>query len=137
MLIWKILHGIAIVFGFGGAVVSCIIMLRVKTDKERLRKGRIARRISIVTWTGLALLLISGINLTISYNSDYNIILAVKHLLVAIIIIDAFFIHFRFFPRYFNQIGTPDFDVAYKHMKRIATLSMTCWIASIIISVFI
>ena len=137
MLIYKILHGIAMVLGFCGAVVSCVIMLNIKTDKARLHKGQIARRISIVTWTGLALLLISGISLTSSYNSDYNIILAVKHLLVAIIIIDALFIHFRFFPRYFNQIGTPAFDVTYMYMKRIATLSMTCWITTLIVSAFI
>ena len=137
MLILKILHVIGMVFGFGGALVSCAIMLHIRTDKERFHRGRIARRISIVTWTGLAILLISGISLTVSYNTGYNIFLAVKHLFVTIIVIDAFIIHFRLFRRYFHQIGTPNFDVTYTTMRRIAIHSMACWISTFVISAFI
>jgi len=56
MLACNILHRIGIVLGFGGALLSCAFMLHVKTDEMKLRSGRIARRVSISTWTGLAIL---------------------------------------------------------------------------------
>jgi hypothetical protein len=137
MLIFEILHVIGVVLGFGGAAVSCAIMLYVRTDEKRLHRGRIARRICIATWTGLVLLIISGIALTVGYNNGYNIVLAVKHLFVAIIVVDAFIIHFLLFPHYFRQIGTPDFDMTYSTMKWIGMLSMSCWIFTFILSVFL
>jgi len=137
MLIFKILHVIGVVLGFGGAAVSCAIMLYVRTDEERLHRARIARRICIVTWTGLVLLIISGIALTVGYHTGYNIVLAAKHLFVTIIVVDAFIIHFRLFPRYFRQIGTPDFDVTYSTMRRIGMLSMACWISTFVLSAFL
>jgi len=126
-----------LVLGFGGAAVSSAIMLNVITDEKRLHRGRIARRICIATWTGLVLMIVSGIALTIGYNKDYNIVLAVKHLFVAIIVVDAFIIHFRLFPRYFRQIGTPDFDLTYNLMRKIGMLSMSSWILTIILSAFL
>ncbi len=137
MLIFKVLHVIGVVLGFGGAAISSAIMLYVRTDERRLHRGRIARRICIVTWTGLVLLIISGIALTVGYQNGYNIVLAAKHLCVIIIVVDAFIIHFRLFPRYFRQIGSPNFDVTYSTMRRIGMLSMACWIASLVLSIFI
>jgi putative copper export protein len=136
MLFLQILHRIGIVLGFGGALLSCAFMLRIKTDEMKLSSGRVARRISISTWTGLALLIISGIPLTIGLETGYHILLLVKHLCVIIIITDAFIIHFRLFPRYFRQIGTPDFNMTYRIMRRIGTLSMTCWITTMVLSIF-
>ena len=136
MLAFKILHRIGIVLGFGGALLSCAYMLRVKTDEMKLRSGRIARRVSISTWTGLALLIFSGIPLTMDFESGYNILFLIKHLCVIIIITDALIIHFLLFPRYFRQIGTPDFKRTYNLMKRIGTLSITCWVATVVISIF-
>lgn len=137
MLFFKILHIIGVVLGFGGALVSCIIMLYIRTDDDRLNHGRIARRICIVTWIGLAVLSISGILLTYDYHNGYSILLAAKHLCVIIIFVDAFIIHFRLFPHYFRQIGTPNFDATYRIMRRIAMLSMACWIATLVLSIFI
>lgn len=137
MLFLQILHIIGVVLGFGGALFSCAIMLHIKTDEARLSRGRITRRICIFTWTGLALLIISGITLTVDYHAGYNILLSAKHLCVTIIVVDAFIIHFRLFPRYFRQIGTPDFDVTYSMMRRIGMLSMACWIATLVLSIFI
>ena len=136
MRAFHILHGIGIVLGFGGALVSCAFMLRVKTDEMKLRSGRIARRISISTWTGLALLIMSGILLTMDFEKGYIILFLIKHLCVIIIITDALIIHFRLFPRYFRQIGTPDFKRTYHLMRWIGTLSLTCWITSIVLSIF-
>ena len=136
MLVFHILHRIGIVFGFGGALFSCACMLRVKTNEMKLKSGRIARRVSISTWTGLALLIISGISLTMDFERGYNILFLIKHLCVIIIITDALIIHFLLFPRYFRQIGIPDFKKTYNLMRRIGTLSVTCWITTIILSIF-
>jgi len=137
MEIFKILHHIGIVLGFGGAAVSSGMMLFIQTDEKRLQRGRMARRICLATWTGLVLLILSGISLTIDFQGVYKYILAAKHLFVAIIVIDAFIIHFRLFPRYFRRIGTPDFDPTYSTMRRIGVLSMSCWILTIILSGFL
>ena len=137
LLIFKILHEIGMVLGFGGALFSSAILLHIKTNEVRLRRGRIARRISILTWTGLVLLIISGIPLTVDYTAGYNILLSAKHLCVTIVVVDAFIIHFRLFPRYFRQIGTPDFDVTYSMMRRIGMLSMACWISTFVLSAFL
>jgi len=137
MKVFEILHAVGMVLGFVGAVVSSIIMLNIKTDEKRLKRGRIARGICIMTWAGLVLLIISGIALTIDYQDGYNIILAVKHLFVAVITVDACIIHFRLFPRYFRQIGSPDFHLTYNTMRRIGMLSMSCWILTLIFSTFL
>ena len=136
MEIASILHHVGTVLGFGGAVVSAVLMLRLRTDEQRLHRGRIARRIAPITWCGFVLLILSGVWLSLDYASNYTlIILGVKHLLVIILLVDAIFIHFRFFPRYLKQVGTAEFDRTYATMRRIGTLSMTCWIIVIALSV--
>jgi uncharacterized membrane protein len=63
----NILHIVGTVLGFGGAIAAAIIMLRLRTDEQRLHRGQIARRISPVTWCGYILLVISGIVLTLNF----------------------------------------------------------------------
>ncbi|MGD0352049.1 MAG: hypothetical protein ABSB38_00880 [Dehalococcoidia bacterium] len=109
-------------------------MLRLKTDEQRLHCGRIARRISPVTWCGYILLVVSGIILTLNFEFWYTVLFGVKHLLTAVLLVDALFIHFRYFPRYFRQIGTPEFGKTYATMRNIGTLSVTCWVIILIIS---
>lgn len=135
MAIASLLHNIGTILGFGGAVVSAVLMLRVRTDEQRLHRGRIARRIATITWCGLVLLILSGVKLTLDYPSGYTFLFGVKHLCVAIILVDALFIHFRFFPRYFQQIGTTDFTKTYSTMRRIGTISVTCWIIVLVLSI--
>jgi hypothetical protein len=109
-------------------------MLRLRTDEQRLHRGRIARRISPVTWLGYGFLVVSGIVLTLNFEFQYTILFGVKHLLTAVLLVDALFIHFRYFPRYFRQIGTPEFGKTYATMRNIGALSVTCWIVILIIS---
>jgi len=130
----NILHIVGTVLGFGGAIAAAIIMLRLKTDEQRLRRGRISRRISPVTWVGYALLVVSGIVLTLNFEFWYTPLFGVKHLLTAVLLVDALFIHFRYFPRYFREIGTPEFGKTYATMRNIGTLSVTCWVIILIIS---
>jgi len=130
----NILHIVGTVLGFGGAIAAAIIMLRLKTDEQRLHCGRIARRISPVTWCGYILLVVSGIILTLNFEFWYTVLFGVKHLLTAVLLVDALFIHFRYFPRYFRQIGTPEFGKTYATMRNIGTLSVTCWVIILIIS---
>ncbi len=129
------IHDIGTILGLGGAIVSAVVMMRLRTDEQRLQRGRIARRISPVTWCGFILLIISGVILTLNFEFWYSHIFAVKHLLVVVLLVDALFIHFRYFPRYFRQIGTPEFDKTYTTMRRIGTLSVTCWIVIMAISI--
>jgi uncharacterized membrane protein len=135
MEIALIIHDIGTVLGLGGAIASAVLLMRLRTDEQRLKRGRIAKRISPVTWCGFILLIISGIILTLNFEFWYSHIFAVKHFLVAILLTDALFIHFRYFPRYFQQIGTPEFDKTYKTMRRIGTLSVTCWVIIMAISI--
>jgi uncharacterized membrane protein len=130
----NILHIVGTVLGFGGAIAAAIIMLRLKTDEQRLHRGLIARRISLVTWCGYILLVVSGIILTLNFEFWYTVLFGVKHLLTAVLLVDALFIHFRYFPRYFRQIGTPEFDKTYATMRNIGTLSVTCWVIILVIS---
>jgi uncharacterized membrane protein len=130
----NILHIVGTVLGFGGAIAAAIIMLRLKTDEQRLHRGRIARRISPVTWCGYILLVVSGIVLTLNFEFWYTVLFGVKHLLTAVLLVDALFIHFRYFPRYFQQLGTPEFGKTYATMRNIGTLSVTCWVIILVIS---
>jgi len=135
MEIASLVHYIGTILGFGGAIASAVLMLRLRTDQQRLHHGRIARRIAPITWCGFILLILSGVWLTFDYPPSYTLTLGVKHLLVAILLVDALFIHFRFFPRYFQQVGTAEFDKTYATMRRIGTLSVTCWVIVLAISV--
>jgi uncharacterized membrane protein len=130
----NILHVLGTILGFGGAIAAAIIMLRIKTDEQRLHRGQIARRISWVTWVGYGLLVVSGIILTFNIEFWYTWLFGLKHLLTAVLLVDALFIHFRYFPRYFKQIGTPEWNKTYATMRNIGTLSVTCWVIVLIIS---
>jgi len=130
----NIMHVLGTILGFGGAIAAAIIMLRVKTDAQRLRRGLIAKRISYVTWVGYGLLVVSGIVLTFNFEFWYTWLFGLKHLLTAVLLVDALFIHFRYFPRYFRQLGTPDWSQTYRTMRNIGTLSVTCWVVILIIS---
>ncbi len=131
----NILHVLGTFLGFGGAIAAAIIMLRVKTDEQRLRRGLIARRISYVTWVGYGLLVVSGVVLTLDFEFWYTWLFGLKHLLTAVLLADALFIHFHYFPRYFRQLGTPEWDKTYRIMRNIGTLSVTCWVVVLIISI--
>ena len=95
MEIGSVVHNIGTILGFGGAVISAVLMLRLRTDAQRLRRGRIARRIALITWCGFSLLILSGVKLTLDYPSGYTLIFGVKHLCVVILLVDALFIHFK------------------------------------------
>jgi len=129
------LHYIGLLLGVGGAGISAILMLLIgSSDQRRYRLGRICRRISIITWIGVGFLLISGIGLSVHYYPELSKpLLAGKCLACAIILGDALIIHFRLFPRYFHEIGRDGFDSAYRNMRQIGALSITCWIAAIVL----
>jgi len=128
------IHVIATVLGFVCAMFCAALMLNLKTDEQIRRRARIARRISPVTWLAFITLIISGVVLTLN-KEDINIfIMAAKHLLVTILLVDAILIHFRYFPRFFKQIGTPEFGKTYTTMRRIGTLSVSCWIIILALS---
>ncbi|MFA5079690.1 MAG: hypothetical protein WC541_09430 [Dehalococcoidia bacterium] len=121
-------HTIATVLGLVCAMVSACLMLNLKTADRRLKRGRIARRISPFTWIAFIALIISGVFLALD-NHNLNIyILVAKHLLVIVLLVDALLIHFRYFPRFFIQLGSPEFDKTYTVMRRIGALSVSCWI---------
>lgn len=131
------IHTIGTILGFVCAMVSCALMLNLKTDEQIRKRARIARRIAPVTWFAFIILIISGVVLTLDQNDINAYVLGAKHLLVAILLIDALFIHFRYFPRFFKQIGTPEFSKTYTTMRRIGTLSVSCWIIILVLSVLL
>jgi uncharacterized membrane protein len=131
------IHIIGTVVGVICAMVSAALMLNLKTDEQMLKRSRIARRIAPVTWFAFIILIISGVVLTLHKNDINVFMLGAKHLLVAILLVDALFIHFRYFPRLFKQIGTPEFGKTYTTMRRIGTLSVSCWIIILVLSVLL
>ena len=128
------IHVIGTVLGFVCAMASCALMLNLKTDEQLRKRARIARRIAPITWFAFIILIISGFILTLDQNDINAYVLGAKHLLVGILLIDALFIHFRYFPRFFEQIGTPEFSKTYATMRRIGTLSVSCWIIILVLS---
>jgi uncharacterized membrane protein len=137
MQIASYMHVIGTFLGFVCAMVSAALMLNLKADDQRLKRARIARRIAPVTWFALVILIISGVVLTL-HEDDINILmLGAKHLLVAVLLVDALFIHFRYFPRFFKQMGTPEFFKTFTTMRRIGTLSVICWIVTLVLSVLL
>lgn len=122
------IHIIATVLGVICAMTSAALLLHLKTDEQIRKRARVARRIAPVTWFAFVMLIISGVVLTL-HKEDINIfILGAKHLLVTVLLADALFIHFRYFPRFFKQIGSPEFGKTHAMMRRIGTLSVSCWI---------
>jgi len=131
------IHIIGTVIGFLCAMFCAAIMLNLKTEEQLRKRARIARRIAPVTWFAFILLIISGVVITLHQDNTNVFILSIKHLLVVILLIDALFIHFRYFPRFFRQIGTPEFSKTYTTMRRIGTLSVSCWIIILVLSVLL
>jgi len=127
-------HSIGFVLGFGGAVVSALLMLGLNDTEKRLRRAKIARRIAPVTWIGLITLIISGIGLMHGGITSYPIWLIVKHVFVLVILVDALVIHFYFFPRYFRLLGSHMWGENYRNMRRVATLSVFSWLIVILLS---
>jgi uncharacterized membrane protein len=128
------IHVIATAVGVICAIVSAALMLNLKTDDHIRKRARIARSIAPFTWLAFIALIISGVILTLNRN-DLNIpIMVTKHILVTILLIDALLIHFRHFPRLFAQIGTPECRKTYTTMRRIGTLSVSCWVIILILS---
>jgi uncharacterized membrane protein len=128
------IHGIGTILGFACAMVSAGLMLNLKTDEQRLKRARIARRIAPVTWLAFIVLVVSGVILTLKAEDINGFMLGAKHVLVVVLLIDALLIHFRYFPRFFRQIGTTDFAATYTAMRRIGTLSVTCWMLILVLS---
>jgi len=129
------IHALGAVLGFVCAMVSCALMLRLKTDEQIRKRARTARRIAPFTWGAFVILIISGIILSLHLDGINIFMLIAKHVLVAVLLVDALFIHFRYFPRFFKQIGTPDFKKTYTTMRRIGTLSVSCWFIILVLSV--
>jgi len=130
----NLFHSIGFLLGFGGAVVSALLMLGLDDTEKRLRRAKIARRIAPITWIGLLMLITSGIGLMYgskammnSVIGHYPIWLVVKHVFVLIILVDALVIHFYFFPRYFRLLGSHMWGQNYRNMRHVATLSVFSW----------
>jgi uncharacterized membrane protein len=128
------IHIIGAVLGVICAMASAFLMLNLKTDGQIRRRAGIARRISPVTWLAFIALIISGVVLTLNSEDIDIFIMVAKHLLVTILLVDALLIHFRYFPRFFKQIGSPEFGKTYTTMRHIGTLSVCCWTIVLVLS---
>ena len=131
------IHVIGTALGLVCAMASAAAMVNLKTDDQMRKRARIARRIAPITWFAFVILIISGVVLTLHTNGINVFMLGVKHLLVMILLIDAIFIHFRYFPRFFKHIGTPEFGKTYTTMRRIGMLSVSCWIIILVLSILL
>ncbi|MBN1375024.1 MAG: hypothetical protein JXA01_02590 [Dehalococcoidia bacterium] len=131
------IHAAGTVIGFVCAMICAFLMLNLKTDEQKRKRARIARSIAPVTWIAFIILIVSGVVLTLNQYDINVFILGAKHLLVTVLLFDALFIHFRYFPRFFRQIGTPEFGKTYTAMRRIGALSVSCWIIILVLSVLL
>jgi len=135
--VMHLLHSIGMGLGVLGAFAAGAVMLVLPAgDEARRKRGRIARFISPFTWLGLLLLLVSGGLMTAhgAAEEGYELWILLKHAFVVIICVDALVIHFRLFPRYFRQIGTPEVVATHRRMRAVGALSVFSWAAALALS---
>ncbi|MDP3026223.1 MAG: hypothetical protein Q8N63_00835 [Nanoarchaeota archaeon] len=87
--IFNFLHFVGLAFGLGGATIAAVISSKAAEDKDVWKAfGKIMPGIAGLIWTGLVLLILSGvfISLLISWPLNKKLLI-VKHVLVVWIVI--------------------------------------------------
>jgi len=142
--IWNFLHFIGLALGLGGATIANIISRKADNDKE-LSRGlhKILPPIIKLIWTGLILLIISGIALPyyITYPMNKQILI-IKHVIVVWIVLIGIFIGIiskRVMTS--TPIGKEkpkqEFLKISKIMKVLSTINLILWYVVTLLSAFI
>lgn len=131
MVIWldlfNFLHFVGLAFGLGGATIMTIISIKAEKHKEvAIAMRHIGPAIVKLIWTGLLLLIISGIALPffVGWPLNKNMLL-IKHILVAFIVIIGVI------------IGVSSKKGAKKYMKFFSIINLILWYTVTLLSVFV
>lgn len=121
------LHFVGLAFGLGGATIMTIISIKAEKNKEvAIAMRYIGPAIVKLIWTGLILLIISGIALPFLVGWPLNRdMLLIKHILVAFIVIIGVI------------IGVSSKKRAKKHIKFFSMINLILWYIVTLLSVFV
>lgn len=136
-----IAHLIGVAFGAGGAAASDIMFFScVKDHSISKTEARFLRLGSVMTWSGLALLIISGFGLFLTDPAGYmaSTKFISKMLIVAIITINGAIFHFDHIPWLHKHIDIPlrSADQFTKRAPKLiisGAISVTGWFAALIL----
>ena len=148
MTIWlnlfNFLHFVGLAFGLGGATIMAIISSKAEKYQEvAIAMRKIAPSIVKLIWTGLILLIISGIALPfyIEWPLNKNILL-IKHVLVIWIVVIGFFLGLS--SRKMNRLAPKEkekpslrFLKVKSQMRAFSIINLILWYVITILSVFI
>ena len=123
--IFNFLHFVGLAFGLGGATIAAIISSKAAEDKDVWKAaGKIMPSIAGLIWTGLVLLIISGIFISFLISWPLNKkLLIVKHVLVAWIVIIGIIIGKRMKKK--------------KDIKGLSKINLILWYAVTLMSAFV
>lgn len=133
------LHLIFAVVWIGGMIFMNLVLMPSLTTLDVNERGKlfgaVAKRFTIVSWTSVLLLLISGLiktpeGLLFNTSSDYGIMLVFKHIIFVLMIISGFLITFIFAPKIRNLTPKPgerpnaEFSAAQNKIKLLSSINM-------------
>ena len=125
--LFNFLHFIGLAFGLGGATIMTVISIKAEKHKEvAIAMKYIGPAIVKLIWTGLILLIISGIALPFFVEWPLNKnMLFIKHIFIAFIVVIG------------AIIGVSSKKGAKKHMKFFSIINLMLWYAVTLLSVFV
>ena len=141
----QLLHYIGVAWGVGG--VTSIMILSMRSDKNPESAPHlmsVTKAITKLLWIGLILLIISGAAYQYVWpygNLEYTDLMMAKHVLVAILIINALVVTFAFMPKISKNMPKKNEkpSVAFLNAKRNAKISgiigFILWYLILILSV--
>ncbi len=133
------LHLLATVMWIGGMAYTAVVLMPAAQGLEPGPRGQlmgaVAKRFSIVAWSSIVLLLITGLiktptEMLLDTTSPYGVVLTVKHALVLIMIIIASVITFSVVPKTRalapapGERPAPGFIKAQQQLKMFATINL-------------
>lgn len=138
----KLLHFIGLAWGVGGATVAAILMRRSEKDPEAApHLTKLMPAISKLIWIAIILLVISGIGIVnLVYWPIDTTMLAVKHVVVLILILNGLHLTFRVMPKMERLVPkgekpSADFLKARKNAKVGAITGLVLWYIILVLSV--
>lgn len=140
--IFNFLHFLGTAFGLGGATIAAIVSSKAAKDKELGKQvGKIMAPVVKIIWTGLVLLIISGIAITILVTWPINRqMLIIKHVLVAWMVIIGVFLGTRMnkIKKLSNEKNSQDkIALIQKQIGLLSKINLFLWYLVTLLSAFV
>lgn len=138
-----LLHGLAVIFGFGGAVVTDALFFKfLKDSRISEEEAGVLHHVSQVIWFALAVIVLTGLGLVLS---DWMRLVSspkflAKITIVAIIIINGTTLHFLVKPRLVNiffgklpHANMPESRIVRRIAFALGSVSSTSWLSAFVL----